>query len=157
MFFDLSQVWNLGHLQGIHFMGALPQKRWFQVNFYSFRSDFNVGWKKIKTNIQNSTINLSFDALSKWHDLDIRMRNTRGINSCLMSALYAIHGREQSNMSLHLSNWVNFSLTWSWIASFCTMLKKIPTVCKPFWRLFSTIWIELANVAPLSWTNSLWT
>ena len=28
----------------------------------------SVGWKKIKTNIQNSILNLSFDVLSKWHD-----------------------------------------------------------------------------------------
>jgi hypothetical protein len=45
------------------------------VNWTSFRSDFNVGWKKIKANIQNSTLNSSFDALSKWHDRHI-YRNT---------------------------------------------------------------------------------
>ena len=38
------------------------------MNWNSFRSDFNVDWKNVKTNIQNSTINSSFVVLSKWHD-----------------------------------------------------------------------------------------
>jgi hypothetical protein len=37
----------------------------------SFRSDLHVGWKKIKTNIQNSTPNSWFDALLKWHNFNI--------------------------------------------------------------------------------------
>ena len=41
------------------------------MNWTSFRSDFNVGWKKIKTNIQNLTLNSSCDALSKWYDSHI--------------------------------------------------------------------------------------
>ena len=45
------------------------------MNWTSFRSDFNVGWKKIKTNIQNSTLNSSFAALLKWHDAHIRQEN----------------------------------------------------------------------------------
>ena len=44
-------------------------------NWTSFRSDFSVGWKKIKSNIQNLTLNSSFDALSKWHDLHINLPN----------------------------------------------------------------------------------
>ena len=42
------------------------------MNWTSVRSDFNVSWKKIKTNIQNSILKSSFDALSKWHDPHIR-------------------------------------------------------------------------------------
>ena len=56
-FLTVAESGNLVHLQA-----------WFWVNWTSFRSDFNVGWKKIKTNIQNSTLNLSLDALLKWHD-----------------------------------------------------------------------------------------
>ena len=63
----------MGHLQGIiRLRAALTQKRWFLVNWTSFSSDFNVGWKQIKTNIQNSTLNSSFASLSKRHDPHIR-------------------------------------------------------------------------------------
>ena len=54
---------NLGHILG---MCALTQKRSFLVLCTAFRSDFHVWWKN-----QNKhwTLNLSFNALSKWHDL----------------------------------------------------------------------------------------
>ena len=38
------------------------------MNWTSFKSDLNVSRKKIKTNIQNLSLNSSFDTLSKWHD-----------------------------------------------------------------------------------------
>ena len=44
------------------------------MNWTSFRSDFNVSWKKSKQNIQNSTINSLFDTLSKWHDPHISQK-----------------------------------------------------------------------------------
>ena len=50
-----------------YYKGALTQKRsWY---------DFHVGWKN-----QNkySTLNLSFDALSKWHEPDINLANAEG-------------------------------------------------------------------------------
>ena len=42
------------------------------MNWTFFRSDFNVGRKKIKTNIPNLTLNSSFNALSKWGDPHIK-------------------------------------------------------------------------------------
>ena len=60
-----------------YYKGALTQKRSFRVNWTFFRSDFNVGWKRIKTNIQNSTLNLSFHALLKWHDLHTKQKKSR--------------------------------------------------------------------------------
>ena len=38
----------------------------------TFRSDFHVGWKNQN---KHSTLNLSIDALSKWHDLHINHEN----------------------------------------------------------------------------------
>ena len=44
--------------------GALTQKRSFSVICFTFRSDFHVGWKNQN---KHSTLNSSFEALSKWH------------------------------------------------------------------------------------------
>ena len=65
MFFTRGQVLKFGTPSSSRvFKGALTQKGQFWVNWTSFRPDFNVGWNKIKTNIQNLALNWSFDALS---------------------------------------------------------------------------------------------
>ena len=58
------QFW--AHLR--HCKGALTQKKWFVEICTTFRSAFRVGWKNQN---KHSTLNLSFNALSKWHDPDI--------------------------------------------------------------------------------------
>ena len=50
----------MGHLQGI--IGCLDSKEIILSELKKFRSEFDVGLKKI---IQNSILNSSFDALSK--------------------------------------------------------------------------------------------
>ena len=45
--------------------GALTKKRSFLVTCTTFRSDFHSGWKNQN---KHSTLNSSFDALSKWHE-----------------------------------------------------------------------------------------
>ena len=60
-------VMFLGHLHGIIRVPLLKRDN-FELIWTSFRSDIYVGWKKIKTSIQNLKINSSLDALLKWHD-----------------------------------------------------------------------------------------
>ena len=45
--------------------------------------------KKIKTNIQNSTLNSLFDDLSKWHDPHIRMSTKAklGLNPTILALM----------------------------------------------------------------------
>jgi hypothetical protein len=50
--------------------GALALKRSFLVLCTTFRSDFHVGWKNQN---KHSTLNSSFNALSKWHEPNIRI------------------------------------------------------------------------------------
>ena len=52
-----------------YYKGALTQKISFLVICTTFRSAFLVGWKNQN---KHSTLNSSFDALSKWHELDKR-------------------------------------------------------------------------------------
>ena len=54
-----------------YYKGALTQKRSFLVICTTFRSDFCVSWKNQN---KHSTLNLSFDALFKWHEPDIRRK-----------------------------------------------------------------------------------
>ena len=61
-FITAAEFYNLGRIQGI-----ITQKRSFLVIYTTFRSDFHVGWKNQN---KNSTLNSSFDALSKWHEPD---------------------------------------------------------------------------------------
>ena len=67
MFLNVTEFWNLGHLQSII---SVPQLKRYNFEWVGLLSDLILmsAEKKIKTNIQNSTIDSSFDALSKWHD-----------------------------------------------------------------------------------------
>ena len=62
-FLTADKFYNLGHIRR-----ALTQNISVLVICISSRSDFCVGWKN-----QNkySTLALSFEALSKWHEPDI--------------------------------------------------------------------------------------
>jgi hypothetical protein len=56
---------------------------------------------KTITNIQNSTLNSSFDALSKWHDLDIRYLDLSNCNIdilVLQKLLYSCHLLEKLSL-----------------------------------------------------------
>ena len=64
----VAEFYKLGHIQGMYYKGALTQKISFLVICTTFRSDFRVGWK---SEIEHSTLNSSFDALSKWHEPDM--------------------------------------------------------------------------------------
>ena len=66
-FFKHSWVLQFG-APSRYYKCALTQKRWFWLNWTFFRSNFNVSWTKIKTNIQYLTLKSSFDALSNWND-----------------------------------------------------------------------------------------
>ena len=64
IFFNYRRVLQFG-AHSRYYKGALTQKRSFLVLCNTFRSDFHVGWKNQN---KHSTLNWSFDALSKWHD-----------------------------------------------------------------------------------------
>ena len=68
IFFNCSWVLQFG-VHSRYYMGALTQERSFLVICTTFRSDFYVGWKNQN---KRSTPNSSFDALSKWHEPDIK-------------------------------------------------------------------------------------
>ena len=55
-----NEFYNLGHIQG-----CINSK---EIICTTFRSAFHAGWKNQN---KHSTLNLSFDALSKWHEPDI--------------------------------------------------------------------------------------
>ena len=71
IFFNCSRVLQFG-AHSRYYKGALTQKRSFLVICTTFRSAFHVGWKNQN---KHSTLNLSFDTLSKWHEPDIRKIN----------------------------------------------------------------------------------
>ena len=52
------------------YKGALTQKRSVLVLCTTFRSDFHASWKNQNN---HSTLNSSFNALSKWHEPDIKI------------------------------------------------------------------------------------
>ena len=62
-FLTLARFYNLGHIQG-----GLTQKKSALVICTTFRHNICVGWKK-----QTFKLNLSFDALSQWHETDITL------------------------------------------------------------------------------------
>ena len=67
IFFNCGRVLQFGaHIR--YCKGALTQKRSFLVVCTTFRSDFHVSWKNQN---KHSTLNSSFEALSKWHEPDI--------------------------------------------------------------------------------------
>ena len=66
IFFHCGQVLQFG-AHSRYYKGALTQKRSFLVIWTTFRSDFHVSWKYQN---KHSTLNSSFDALSKWHEPD---------------------------------------------------------------------------------------
>ena len=71
--FNCSRVLQFG-AHSRYYKCGLTQKRSFlvictNICLVTFRSSFHVGWKNQN---KHSTLNLSFDALSKWHEPDIR-------------------------------------------------------------------------------------
>ena len=62
-FLTAAEFYNLGH----------TQKRSFLVLCTTFRTDFQDSWKNQN---RHSTLNSSFDALSKWHDSHINFVNS---------------------------------------------------------------------------------
>ena len=64
IFFNCGRVLQF-RAHSRHYKGALTQKWSFLVICTTFRSDFHVGWKNQNN---HSTLNSSFDALSKWHE-----------------------------------------------------------------------------------------
>ena len=67
IFFNCGRVLQFG-AHSRYYKGALTQKRSFLVICTAFRSDFHVSWKNHN---KHSTLNSSFDPLSKWHEPDI--------------------------------------------------------------------------------------
>ena len=71
IFFNCSRVLQLGaHLR--YYKSALTQKRLFLVIYTTFRTNFCVGWKNRNGYL---TLDLSFHALSKWHEPDINWKS----------------------------------------------------------------------------------
>ena len=73
IFFNCGQVLQFGaHLR--YYKGASTQKISFLVICATFRSDFHVSWKHQN---KHSTLKLSFNTLSKWHEPDINVKIMR--------------------------------------------------------------------------------
>ena len=79
IFSTAVELYNLGHIQGTRYKRALTQKISFLVICTTFRPGFYVGWKNQN---KHSTLNLSFDTLSKWHEPDVRNQRPL-LNRCL--------------------------------------------------------------------------
>ena len=73
IFFNCRRVLQFG-AHSRYYKGALIQKRQFSVICTTFRSDFRLDWKDQN---KHSTLNSSFNALSKWHEPDIRIVNSK--------------------------------------------------------------------------------
>ena len=69
IFFNCSWVLQIG-AHSRYYKGALTQKWSFLVMCTTFRSVFHVSWKNQN---KHSTLNWSFDILSKWHEPDINL------------------------------------------------------------------------------------
>ena len=78
IFFNCGQVLQFGAYSR-YYKGALTQNRSFLVIYTTFRSDFRVGWKNQN---KHSTLDSSFNALSKWHEPEI--------NQCRMYVIWWI-------------------------------------------------------------------
>ena len=76
IFFNCSQVLQFG-AHSRYYKGALTQKRSFLVICTTFRSAFHVLWKNQN---KHSTLNSLFNALSKWHEPDISLKNISSAN-----------------------------------------------------------------------------
>ena len=63
IFFNCSRVLQFG-AHSRYYKGALTQKRSFLGICTTFRYDFYVGWKNQN---KHSSLNSSFDTMSKWH------------------------------------------------------------------------------------------
>ena len=87
IFFNCGRVLQFG-THSRYYKGALTQKRLFLVICTTFRSDFCVVWKNQN---KHSTLNLSFDALSKWHEPDINRESLKLIWNCLRPESNGIH------------------------------------------------------------------
>ena len=75
-----AEFYNLG-VHSRYYKGALTQKRSFLVICTTFKSDFH------KNHNKHSTLNSSFNPLSKWHEPDIKFvkSNTiRKTNYCVL-------------------------------------------------------------------------
>ena len=72
VFFNGGWVLQFG-AHSRYYKGALTQKRSYFVICTTFRSAVHVGWKNQN---KHSTLNSSFDALSKWHEPDIIQNNS---------------------------------------------------------------------------------
>ena len=66
--FNFGQVLQFG-AHSRYYKGASTQKRLFLWIGTTFRFDFHVGWKNKN---KHSTLNLSSDAWSKWHEPEIK-------------------------------------------------------------------------------------
>ena len=73
---------NLGQLQDIKII-VFELRHPYKSDLFSFFLDTILmsADKEIKTNIQNSTLNSWFDALSKWHDPHIKHMYAQDFNN----------------------------------------------------------------------------
>ena len=102
IFFKCGWVLQFGaHLR--YHKGALTQKRSFLVLCTTFRSDFHVSWKNQN---KNSTLNSSFDALSKWHDPHI---NTHKYKNILPRRWFHHQSYFPSDLLVSQMNWLQIS------------------------------------------------
>ena len=122
IFFNCGQV-LLFVAHSRHHKGALTQKRSFLVICTTIRSAFCVG---LKIQNKHSTLNLSFNALSKWHEPDIN----DGIFTLIpgrtskMGNRTGVRGENQVHICVELAFWL------------CFLLKHAP------WITESTKWHE---------------
>ena len=83
-FLTAAKFYNLGDILGKYQKGVLTQKRSFLVICTTFRSAFHVSWKNQN---KHSTLNSSFNGLSKWHEPDIKTSN----QECKIDTLFLIN------------------------------------------------------------------
>ena len=67
IFFNCDRVLLFG-AHSRYYKGALSKNRSFLVICTTFRSDFHFGWKN---QTKHSTLDTSFDPMSKWHEPDM--------------------------------------------------------------------------------------
>ena len=86
IFFNCGWILQFG-AHSRYYRGALTQKISVLGVCNTFRSDFHVGWKNKN---KYSTLNSSFNTLSKWHEPDIRPNSCRSKAKLLQEAMFLI-------------------------------------------------------------------
>ena len=142
IFFNCGQVLQFG-AHSRYYKGALTQKRSFLVLCNTFRADFHVGRKNQN---KHSTLNLSFDALSKWHDPHIK--------STVCHLLQRISSEINNSIDFHVTAKRDNRKIWTWNSSLSLNVSSLPSLEKPnsiwisFFSVFLYVWFDFIRLKP---------